>query len=151
MKSKQGSHQKTSSQCACCLLQQPKQEQDISCMQQHVNHMVSAWIEPEELAVRHVRKPRHRVPVSCLQTAKGPTEVRKVQSGANMTVSGDVVGIVKVQEIVVDDWKIQQQCGRCKQSRGDPPIAAWAGKQSMPTAGLDCIRMAQLAMRFGTS
>src|SRR5579863_3120588 len=93
-----------------CPLQNPKQEQDVASMQQHVLIMLRARIQSEELAIQHMRQPCHRMPVGLFKAGEGPTHIGGCQSGTDMDVVGDVgVVVPEAEEIVMYDREIEEQ------------------------------------------
>ena len=70
--------------------------------------VVPAGLQPVDLNVQHVGKPRQRVPVARVHAHERPADPLQREPGHDRRIAGDIVWIVVVQEAVVDGAAKQQ-------------------------------------------
>ena len=87
-------------------IQKREEQQHGQRMQQHVGEMVPSAAQAEHLAIEHVRKARERKPVGSLAGSECPSDVRRSDTGAHVLVGGDVLGVVKIDEVKVADLRV---------------------------------------------
>ena len=68
-------------------------------MDQHTRPVMTAGMEPVHIEIRHVGKPRQRMPVACMEGQKGPPESIKREATLYVLVDG------YIQTIIVDEIK----------------------------------------------
>ncbi len=77
-------------------------------MKRDIDQVLRRGIQAKQLAVRHVREPRERMPVGRVEGGKSPGDIAELQSCADMNVLRDVLGVIEVKEFVMPDAAIQQ-------------------------------------------
>jgi hypothetical protein len=65
--------------------------------------MMPPGVQPEELNIKHVGKPRERVPELGVERRERPTDSLHRKTALNRPVFGDVFGIVINKEIAIID------------------------------------------------
>src|SRR5947209_8118302 len=101
--SKQCRHECTAPHRVTYLMQQPKEQQSISDVQNDIGHVVWSGIQAVHLDIEHVRKPRKRVPVRRMARREGPPDAIPRQSRSDVRILRYVFGIVIVQKIVISE------------------------------------------------
>ena len=86
-------------------------------------------VEPEDLDIEHVREARHRKPVRRLRRREGPPDASGRYAPAHVSVGGNVIGIVKIDEIVALDRQIGDE-NREGKSCVDPKSGEASGRQA---------------------
>ena len=108
-------HEKTAPHGAGGPLQQPKQQQNVGCMQYDIDEVMSSGIQAKQLTIRHVGNPRKRMPVRRVKTAKSPNHIAEIQTCADVNVLGDIWAVIQREELMMRDRTIQQQSREYKQ------------------------------------
>ena len=85
-------------------------------VQQHVDQVMPAGVEAEQLDVQHVRKPGQRKPVRRLGGRERPLHAGRRHALAHVRIGGNVIGIVKIDEIEASDRQIR------KENRDERPV-----------------------------
>src|ERR1051325_2561372 len=101
MHGENGRHKRAAPQRACHLLQRNKKQEDPDTMEQHIGEVVPAGLQSMQLAVKHVRNCRQRVPVLGMNVSECPSDVRDAYAVRDSCVLIDVTWIVVVHEIML--------------------------------------------------
>ena len=92
--------------------------------------MMGPGIEPEQLAIQHVRQPGQRVPVPHVERGDATAHTRPCQAAGNVWILADVGTVVEADEIVVGDLAVAQQ-DRGHQPDTDPRRADTAASHPL--------------------
>lgn len=84
------------------LQKQNKKKERVRTVDQHIHEMVSARFRAEESPVQHVRHRRQWMPVVRMNVRERPDRAVPIQSGLNLRISTDVIGIVVIEEAVAE-------------------------------------------------
>jgi hypothetical protein len=77
-----------------------KEQDDRNCVKKDIREMMSAGIEPKELAVEHVRNCRQRMPVPRVAVPERPNDSGQCEAAGYDRVFIDVDVVVEVNEFV---------------------------------------------------
>ena len=86
-------------------------------MEQKVGEMVTPGIHAIHLNVKHVRQPRHGMPIGCVACGEGPQDALPGQPADDWGVFANILGIIKRQKSVVTNWGINEQNDHDQDSR----------------------------------
>ena len=89
--------------------QQEQEQNRIHRVKQHVDGMMGAGIEAEEFTIRHVRKPRERMPVAPMTGGEGPLDSSPRQTILDGAIFRHVGAVVIVHKAVVRHRQVSQQ------------------------------------------
>jgi len=95
-------------------------------MKEQVHEVVPTGTHPEKLHVKHVRKPRERVPVALVSAAEGPAEIVQGHAASNMRVVNDIKAVIELDETVVQHCTEGGESGQGQKDakeRGTPGLA----------------------------
>ena len=120
MQRKERRHKCTPPGCGGDGIQQQQQQHSIGAVEQDIFQMHRARIQPEHLAVGHVRKPRQRMPVAGVLIRKRPHETRPGQPGANDHIVGNVIVVVVINKTVMARGPIDRERDAGQQQAGQP-------------------------------
>ena len=70
--------------------------------------MVTPGIHAIHLNVKHVRQPRHGMPIGCVACGEGPQDAWPGQPADDLGVFANILGIIKRQKSVVTNWGINE-------------------------------------------
>ena len=87
---------------------------------------MGAWLQPEDLAVQHVRQPGQRVPIVRM-VAERPLHTRPGHGRLYDQVPGDIIRVVQIDEVVPADGPEDR-----KGYRGQPEADAHFTTHSYP-------------------
>ena len=71
-------------------------------MEQQTREMMSQRVQAKEFAIRHVGQPGQWMPVRCVNTCEGPSNVGQAQTFLNVAVCSDIEIVIIIDEFVVD-------------------------------------------------
>ena len=83
-------------------------------MQYDIDEVMRSGTQAKQLAIRHVGKPRKRMPVRRVETGKSPSHIAEIQTCADVNVLGDIWAVIQREELMMRDRTIQQQSGEYK-------------------------------------
>src|SRR5579875_1619575 len=101
MQRKEQGHKGARPASASSSIEKQENENCCKCVNEGVDEMIPAALHPEKLVVEKVRKPGYRKPVRRLAGGDRPGNCLRSHSAADMRVTGDVIGIVVINEIKV--------------------------------------------------
>ena len=78
-------------------------------METKIHQVMPPGIKAKNMAVEHMGNPRQRMPVAGIPAGKCPGHPGPGQTGNDMEIIGDVLGIIKVDELVAGDGPITDQ------------------------------------------
>ena len=81
-------------------------------MQEQAVPVVTHGVKAIQLDVQHVGEPRHRMPIVGMVTCECPDKVFEAEPGIHMDVSGDVIVVVKIDEIIELQIPKTPECDR---------------------------------------
>src|SRR5258708_7337936 len=93
-------------------LQQREQQRGADRMNQHIDEMMPACVEPEQLKIQHVRKPGHRKPVRCVASRERPNNPAPADPVPYRRIVQQPLTVVKTEKREVVDLAINNQRGR---------------------------------------
>src|SRR5450432_3353484 len=91
--------------------------------------MMAGGVQMENLAIESVGNPGQRVPVHRIRTAECPGDRVPTQSRLNVKIVGDVLIIVKIEELKMRNRIIESQRQHCQQQAKDEGALLRRGKQ----------------------
>ncbi len=100
VEAEEGRHGRASRQRARPPPQQMEKEHGAPGVKSEADQMVAAGVEREEGHVEHVREPRQRVPVGCVESGERPAQAFEAEAFAHHRVLVDVEAVVEGDEIV---------------------------------------------------
>ncbi len=87
-----------------------KEQDDRNCVQNNIREMMSAGIEPEELAVEHVGNRRQRMPVPRVAVCERPNDSGQCKAAGYDRIFIDVDVIVEINEFVSNGLAENKPC-----------------------------------------
>jgi len=109
-------------------LQQEEEEDGVGAVEGDVDHVRTAGVQAENLAIQHVGNPREGVPVVGLAINKGPFHTSPGEAGADGGIVVNVCVVVVGDELVVARGPINGERDEDEERAGENvPSAAWAG------------------------
>ncbi len=72
---------------------------------------MTGWIETKDLAIKCVREPCQRMPISCMKSSEGPPCGVPRQPLLDMGIPGDINAVVEFDEPVMGDGIVKRQSG----------------------------------------
>ena len=90
MNREHGRHKSAAPNRAGHLFENEKQQHHGDAVQQNIGEMVAAGVEPEKLAIQHVRDRRERMPVLCVNVGERPGKSRRRDTARYNRLSVDV-------------------------------------------------------------
>ncbi len=88
-------------------------------MEKHVGDVVPPALQPEELAIQHVRQPGEREPVGGVARRERPLNALERDALAHVGIAGNGIGVVEIDEIEMPDLAIHGESDQ-DQSETDP-------------------------------
>ena len=143
MQSEQGGHHRAAANIAGCSLQYPEQQDDVQRVQQQIHIMVRAGIELKELDIGSVREPGQRMPIGRGEGGKRPGHRAPVQTGLDVKVVEDVVGIIVVGKGMTIDRVVKNDGRNYQEKTESEYLAALRGQQRRS----ERVRLAQVVFR----
>jgi len=98
------------------LRQQQKQQHHIEGMPEDALSVMSRRAQPERLHIQHVRQPRQRMPIGFRSCSESPRHATRGQPLLNVPIRGDVVGIVVVDESILQRGVVEREGAEEKQT-----------------------------------
>ena len=94
-------------------------------MEEHVDQVMWAGFQSEELNVRHMRQPGERMPVAGVACGEGPSYVIECDT-TNVNILDDVVHIVVIQKFVLSNGKINTGGNERENEAEEKLLSHWA-------------------------
>src|SRR5260370_41763931 len=107
VRGQQGSHDGAKVRAAGGALKEQKDERDVQYVPKDVDQMMSGWIHPKPLYIRHVRNPCERVPITGIISGERPNEVGSSEPLQDVGVIGHVVRVIVIDEPIPDGGRIE--------------------------------------------
>ncbi len=86
-------------------------------MDERVHEQVRAGVQPEELAVNHMRQPGERMPVGGVKGGEGPGNPFQRQAADDHRVVPDVEIVIEVDELMTDHLRVDRESGDRQRER----------------------------------
>ncbi len=100
--------------------QHGEKQQRVRQVQQQIRGVMPRRIEPEQVAIEHVRDPCDRMPVAQFRAAQRPDQPVAVQPETNPRILRHVFRIVVIHELASPHAPIRPQRRCCQQQRQHP-------------------------------
>src|ERR1035438_9620899 len=125
MQGEKESYERATPQSSGHPLQRGEQEQTAQRVKQHIGQVMPSAAQPEELTIRHLRKPCQRKPILGVRGSERPNHTFPRQSRAHVVVFGDVLRVVKVDEIEMPNRAVHCQSGEEQQQINAQHARSW--------------------------
>src|SRR5437762_11625435 len=103
MQGKKRSHREASPGKTGSPLQNQEKQHRVNRVEQEIDVMMPGRAEPEQSTIQSVREPGERMPVGLLETRECPANRAPSQSGTDVSVLGNVMIVIEVDEGVLID------------------------------------------------